>query len=205
MIESAIDYLAYNLEQFVDPTVDIFSKAQWFSHVRSLPNPILFKTQTQKAGCKHLAERLTWYLKSKRLWSPLSNKVQISPTAINTLSEKYAVWAKVFNHEIIWLYLTSGFLQWISLIEYKQQLWAVSLIQLVNCVNPEDFRLLYKGIQVTGHLYLSSCTVCMTEQPQGLMLHDVCIWPPFCSCLQQLKKSQAPTRRESQGLYCSSE
>lgn len=150
MIESAIDYLSYNLEQLVDPTLDIFSKAQWFSHVRSLPNPILFKTQAQKADCKPLAERLTWYLKSKRLWSPLSNKVQISPTAINTLSEKYAVWAKVFNHEIIWLYLTSDFLQWISLIEYKQQLWAVSLIQLVNCVNPEDFRLLYKGIQVTG-------------------------------------------------------
>lgn len=35
----------------------------------------------------------------------MSNKVQISPTAINTLSEEYAVWAKVFNHEIIWLYL----------------------------------------------------------------------------------------------------
>lgn len=109
MIESALDYLAYTLEQLVDPIVDIFSKAQRFSHVRSLPNPTFFKTQTQKVDCKPLAERLTWYLKSKRLWSPLSNKVQISPTAINTLSEKYAVWAKVFNHEIIWLYLDLWF------------------------------------------------------------------------------------------------
>lgn len=91
------------------PIVDIFYKAQWFSHVRYLPNPPLFKTQTQKPDCKPLAERLTWYLKSKRLSSPLSNKVQISPTAINTLSEKYAVWAEVFNHEIIWLYLALWF------------------------------------------------------------------------------------------------
>lgn len=93
----------------VDPVVDISCKAQRFSRVRCLPNPALFKTQTRKPDCKLLAERLTWYLKSKRLWSPLSHKVQISPTAINTLSEMYAVWAKVFNHEIIWLYLDLWF------------------------------------------------------------------------------------------------
>ena len=62
-----------------------------------------------KTDCKPLAERRTWHLKSKRLRSPLSNKVQISPTAINTFPEKYAVWAKVFNHEIIWLYLDLWF------------------------------------------------------------------------------------------------
>lgn len=63
----------------------------------------------QKTDYKPLAERWTWHLKSKRLWSPLSNKVQISPTAINTFPGKYAVWAKVFNHEIIWLYLDLWF------------------------------------------------------------------------------------------------
>lgn len=31
----------------VDPAVDIFSKLQWFSYVRCLPNPALFKIQTQ--------------------------------------------------------------------------------------------------------------------------------------------------------------
>lgn len=128
----------------------MFYKAQWFSHVRYLPNPTLFKTQTQKADCKPLAKRLTWYLERKRLWSPLSNKVQISPTSINTLSEKYAAWAKVFNHEIIWLYVDLWFSPMNLAHRIQTAALAVSLIQMVNCVNAEECRLLYKGIQVTG-------------------------------------------------------
>lgn len=46
--------------------------------------------------------------------------------------------------------LTSAFLQWISRIAYKQQLWAVSLIQPVSCVNLQACGRLYEGTPEMG-------------------------------------------------------
>lgn len=144
---------------------------------------ILHSLKSDAEDCrKPLAEKRTWHLKSKRLWSPLSSKVQISPTAINTLSEKCAVRAKIFNHEIIWLCFDLWFFQWISLMEYKQHLWADSSIQPGSCVNLRhaDFCTKASGSR--------DALICPHPEQDwaapGLMLQDVPVWAPFHPHLQ---------------------
>lgn len=46
--------------------------------------------------------------------------------------------------------LTSAFLHWISRTAYKQQLWAVSLIQPVSCINLQACGCLHEGTPEMG-------------------------------------------------------